>query len=259
MQSNNFVVIQGWMCNELNLKGNDLLVFALIHGFSQDGESRFSGSRKYIAETFNISLPTVDKALQNLMHKNLIEQFKIEKNGVIFNEYRTLYPIKEFYGGSKETLPNNIVDNIDSISNNSKELLLQNFEFGKPKPKKENLYSKCVSLIYNKSTDPVIRKALIDWFNMLLEKYKGKEKVLYPNVFKGKLNMIDKYDVADWKEIIEYNIRMGYEGLYPISLNNTGIRSESGVRHVPRMTAEDYIEEEKRNTELEAKGIRVKF
>ena len=72
MKSNSFVVIQGWMCNELNLKGNELLVFALIYGFSQDNESFFTGSRKYIADTFNISLPTVDKALSGLVEKNLI-------------------------------------------------------------------------------------------------------------------------------------------------------------------------------------------
>ena len=29
------------MITRLKLKGNELLVFALIHGFSQDGESRF--------------------------------------------------------------------------------------------------------------------------------------------------------------------------------------------------------------------------
>ena len=97
MQSDNFVVIQGWMCNELTLKGNDLLVYALIYGFSQDGESKFSGSRKYIAETFNISLPTVDKALKNLIDKELIEQTKIERNGIVFNSYKTLYPIKKLY------------------------------------------------------------------------------------------------------------------------------------------------------------------
>ena len=33
ISSDNYVVVQGWMCNELDLKGNDLLVFALIYGF----------------------------------------------------------------------------------------------------------------------------------------------------------------------------------------------------------------------------------
>ena len=39
MKSDNYIVIQGWMVNELNLKGNDLLVFALIYGFTRDGRT----------------------------------------------------------------------------------------------------------------------------------------------------------------------------------------------------------------------------
>ena len=72
LKSENVVVIHGWMCNELRLKGNELLVFALIYGFSCDGVSSFYGGRKYIGETFNISLPTVDKALNGLLNKELI-------------------------------------------------------------------------------------------------------------------------------------------------------------------------------------------
>ena len=83
MKSNNFVVIQGWMCNELDLKGNELLVFALIHGFSQDGESLFRGSREYIADTFNISKPTVDKTLSSLVSKDYL--IKIESNDFTVN------------------------------------------------------------------------------------------------------------------------------------------------------------------------------
>ena len=78
MESNNYVVIQGWMCNELELKGNNLLVFALIYGFSQDGQSRFFGSRNYIAQTFNISLPT-DTAGDGVF--KIVEGGKLTING----------------------------------------------------------------------------------------------------------------------------------------------------------------------------------
>ena len=81
MKSENYVVIQGWMCNELELKSNELLVFALIYGFSQDNSSLFCGGRKYIAETFNITLPTVDKTLSALVEKKLIikEQLRLRR------------------------------------------------------------------------------------------------------------------------------------------------------------------------------------
>ena len=78
MKSDNYIVIQGWMVNELNLKGNDLLVFALIYGFTRDGKTKFASGRSYIAESFNISLPTVDKALQNLMQLNYIIKIPCE-------------------------------------------------------------------------------------------------------------------------------------------------------------------------------------
>ena len=51
--SNNYVQIQGFMVSNLKLKGNSLLVYALIYGFSQDGQSKFYGSRKYISEEIN--------------------------------------------------------------------------------------------------------------------------------------------------------------------------------------------------------------
>lgn len=95
---NNFITIQGFMVNQLGLKGNDLLIYALIYGFSQDGQSMFFGSRNYIAKWFNISLPTVDKALDNLITLGLIEKHQEIINGVKFNRYRVNFT------GSKETL-----------------------------------------------------------------------------------------------------------------------------------------------------------
>ena len=50
MKDTNFISIQGWMRTELNLSGNELLVYAIIYGFSQDGESKFTGSRQYLAD-----------------------------------------------------------------------------------------------------------------------------------------------------------------------------------------------------------------
>ena len=35
----NYYSVQGWMVKDLNLKGNELAVFAIIYGFSQDNET----------------------------------------------------------------------------------------------------------------------------------------------------------------------------------------------------------------------------
>ena len=64
MNNRNYYVIHGWMIRGLKLKGNSLLVFAIINGFSQDNNSKFNGSLKYLQEATNGSKNTVIKSLQ---------------------------------------------------------------------------------------------------------------------------------------------------------------------------------------------------
>ena len=277
MQSNNYIVIQGWMCNELELKGNELLIFALIHGFSQDGVSKFHGGRKYIADTFNITLPTVDKALKGLVDKGYLNKEGFD-DFVNPNVYWVNFEVvKKFYkgsketllGGSKETLLNKDSKQTDSKkqnNTNSKELVQNSdFQFGKTKskPKKDNLYTKCINLIddYDFACWGNIRKLLIDYLDYRIS---VKDKPLYTNMWKGMLNKLcelcdDSVDM--YEQVIKRSIERGYLSFYPISTyaKDTGIQSESGARHVPRMTEEDYEEEERRLAELEAKGVQVRF
>ena len=69
-----FLTIQGWMISRLGLKGVSLMIYAIIYGFSQDGESVFSGSRKYLTEWCGCSLSAVQKCLKQLQEDGLIEQ-----------------------------------------------------------------------------------------------------------------------------------------------------------------------------------------
>ena len=53
IKNENFIVIQGFMINELDLKGNELIIYAIIYGFSQDGENKYTGSLNYLANWTN--------------------------------------------------------------------------------------------------------------------------------------------------------------------------------------------------------------
>lgn len=74
IKETNFVTIQGWMRTKLNLKGNELLIYAVIYGFSQADGTRFTGSRKYLSEWCGCSLATVDRTLNALVDKGLISK-----------------------------------------------------------------------------------------------------------------------------------------------------------------------------------------
>lgn len=122
MNDDNYYQISGWMINKLKLKGIELNIYAIIYGFSQDGESEFKGSLKYLSEfTGGTSKPTLIKALKDLTEKQFIIRREEIINKVKFNRYRANLPLlKEFdgggketlQGGGKETLPNNkLLDN----------------------------------------------------------------------------------------------------------------------------------------------------
>jgi uncharacterized phage protein (TIGR02220 family) len=100
MKNSNYYVIQGWMINELKLKGNSLLVYAIIHGFSQDGETMFEGSLKYLEKAINGSRNTVIKSLKELTEKRLITKDQVIMKNVTFNKYSS-----NWTGGTKIALP----------------------------------------------------------------------------------------------------------------------------------------------------------
>ena len=122
INDDNYYQISGWMINRLGLKGTELQVFAIIYGFSQDGESLFSGSLAYLEEWTGVSKPTVIKALKELVDKEFIIKDTNVVNGVSFNRYKANLPYvlnftgsKESLRGSKESLLNNNQYNNDSL------------------------------------------------------------------------------------------------------------------------------------------------
>lgn len=93
VKDNNFVTIQGWMRTKLGLKGNELLAYAVIYGFSQTDGAKFTGSRKYLAEWCGCSMATIDRTLNSLVDKGLISRTSyVTKHGYRAIEYATMSP-----------------------------------------------------------------------------------------------------------------------------------------------------------------------
>lgn len=76
IKDGSYLVIQSWMITELELKGNELLIYALIYGFSQAEDSFFNGSLQYLADWTNSSRQTVITTLKSLQEKGLIEKLE---------------------------------------------------------------------------------------------------------------------------------------------------------------------------------------
>ncbi len=99
---NSYYTVQAWMVNDLGLRDKELLAFAIIYGFSQDGNSEFSGSARYLAEWIGCSRPTIMKVLKSLTEKKLLIKRDVYQNGVCFCTYRAVLDWKESLQGVKE-------------------------------------------------------------------------------------------------------------------------------------------------------------
>ena len=129
IKDENYYQIQGWMINRLKLKGTALIVYAIIYGFSQDGENEYTGSLQYLCAFLGgVSKPTVIKALQELTKQGYIIRREETVNKVMFTRYKVnLTLLKNFNGGSKEILPA-VVKNLNG---GSKESLPNNKDYNK--------------------------------------------------------------------------------------------------------------------------------
>ena len=68
---------------EMGLKGNELIVFAVINGFSQNGNGSFHGSLAALQEMCGISSrQTITDILKSLVDKGFINKTEVTLNGV---------------------------------------------------------------------------------------------------------------------------------------------------------------------------------
>ncbi len=68
------VTIHAFMRNELGLTGNDLLAYAVIYGYSQNGTCWYTGTREEIAEWCGASKTTISRCIAKLEQADLIER-----------------------------------------------------------------------------------------------------------------------------------------------------------------------------------------
>ena len=128
-----YIVLQGWMVSDLKLKGNELVIYACIYGFSQAESQVFNGGLQYLADWTNSTKQGVIRCLKSLAEKGLIIKTEKLVNGVKFCEYHATklnmvcnkveQGIKQSLTPTvKQSLPNNIT--IDNLSNNNKEIYI---------------------------------------------------------------------------------------------------------------------------------------
>lgn len=104
-----YIHIEGWMREELDLKGNELLVYALIHGFSQEEQGCFFGSLDYISRMCGCGRNTTIRTLKSLVEQGLLHKKEYIENNVKECRYTAILggsakmaPVSKWDGGSSK-------------------------------------------------------------------------------------------------------------------------------------------------------------
>lgn len=124
VNNDGYINIQGWMVSDLGLKGNELLIYAIIYGFSQDKESKFKGSLQYLADWTNSTKQGVQKVLKSLLEKQLLLKDEKIVNNIKFCEYRAIRKVDaiqqscmgyttEFNEGMQQSCNNKLINNLE--------------------------------------------------------------------------------------------------------------------------------------------------
>lgn len=98
-----YIVILPFMVKELNLKGNNLIVFAIIYGFCQDGSSSFYGSLSYLSKRTGLSRRSIIYILERLTKRGLISR----ESKRIGDKIHPIYSVCKTYANSAKATQNN--------------------------------------------------------------------------------------------------------------------------------------------------------
>ena len=107
MTQQRYLIIPEWML-DLGLNASELHAYALIWGFSQDGESDFHGAASYVARWCGVTERQVHTILKNLTSRGLIKKtvtpgypahYTTTGSAIIAQGGEKIAPLKNLHGG----------------------------------------------------------------------------------------------------------------------------------------------------------------
>ena len=139
-----YVIIQPWMLQNLHLNGKDLLLYAMVHGYSRKNSGNICEYKKdYFAKWLQCRKDNVERQVNKAIKNNLIKEVKggfaavvpegiafpqtdntpLEEEDVDFTQIDNTFPHFDNTPSLKLTTNNlvidNLEDNLNSIDNNS--------------------------------------------------------------------------------------------------------------------------------------------
>ncbi len=241
-----FITVASFMIKKLNLKGNDLLVYAIIYGFSQtDGMKGFSGSLQYLADWTNSTKRGIIKNLESLIQRGYIAKEVMVINGIKYCTYTTVdleqlnnehssIVVNSVHGGSEHSsmgVVNKVHEGSELSSHNNIEYNIDNNIEDNTKPVEATPQTPLVEKNQNQEVDGKSSKSkkesIFEDFAkdnlQLLQALKDFEESRSKNRSKMTerakrllLTELQKFNPNDWVAILNQSVLNGWKSVYPL-------------------------------------------
>ena len=124
MSDKGYTTIPDWMLS-LDLDIYEVIILAVIYGFSQDGESSFTGSQNYLARKAKCTRRKVTMALPKLVEMGYVKKEDVSIQGIKLCRYKVCIPFPgcecHSQGGCECHSHNKLyIENIDNIERDNK-------------------------------------------------------------------------------------------------------------------------------------------
>ncbi len=149
-RQNCYFTIHTWFMTELDLRGAERDVFAIIYGYSRDNVNRFIGSQEYIAWYAGVKRETANVVIKKLLNKKYIKQ------EIIGAEMRYYVNFEEINRVRKSN--NEVLENLTGGVRKSNNEVLENLTRGVRKSNTINIYKHNNKHSNNSSMSDSIKK-----------------------------------------------------------------------------------------------------
>ena len=184
----NHITIPAFAIKELQLKGNDLLIYSVIFNATQDGDTEFKGSVRYFEEITGATKKTVLKSLDMLCDREYITKRIVGENGTSISCYKNNVNMGDGcknYTGVKITLVSK--EKKETNENNEKEKFIKEKEIKENKEIKEDIIFSNENIVVLEATTSAAQNniihSIIDYLNKTIgTKYTYKNKATIKHI-----------------------------------------------------------------------------
>lgn len=225
----NYILIQGWMLNSFpHLTFQELGVYALVYGFSQDGESEYNCGLQYVADWCRLSRKDVAKRIMDrLVDGGYITRREFTFNGVVFVNYKAYVPDNQKCKISpKVEISTESGDFHQGCTNNKIDINKENINPTPLSPKGKSHKVLDLSFVDREDFIPIME----EWLAYKKEKGQTYKPTGLRTCYK-KLVEYSNGNAEKAKQIIEEAMSNNYSGFFPLKQQSNGNNNRSNIQY----------------------------